>query len=45
MYESMLLCKTQFQNILDKIKEDNVKIISLKGNNGIVNEKEYSNLQ
>lgn len=44
IYESMLFCKTQFQNILDKIKEDGVKIISLEGNNGIINEKEYSNL-
>lgn len=43
MYESMVLCKTQFQNVLNRIKEDNIKIISLIGNNGIINEKEYSN--
>lgn len=44
MYESSLLCKTQFQNILNKIKEDNIKIISLVGNNGIIDEKEYMSL-
>ena len=45
MYESVLMCKTQFQNIKNKIKEDNIKIISLVGNNGIINEKEYIALQ
>ncbi len=45
MYESVLLCKTQFKNIIDKIREDNVKIISLIGNNGIINEKEFTTLQ
>lgn len=45
MYESVLLCKTQFQNILNKINEDNVEIISLTGNNGIIDEKEYISLQ
>lgn len=42
MYESILLCKTQFQNILKKIKEDGIEIISLTGNNGIINEKEFT---
>lgn len=45
MYESFLLCKTQFQNVINKIKEDKIKIISLVGNNGIINEKEYTALQ
>lgn len=40
MYESILFCKTQFKNIVDKIKEDNIKIVSLIGNNGIIDEKE-----
>lgn len=45
MYESFMLCKTQFQNVINKIKEDKIKIISLVGNNGIINEKEYTALQ
>lgn len=44
MYESSLLCKTQFQNILNKIREDNIEIVSLVGNNGIIDEKEYMSL-
>lgn len=40
-----MLCKTQFQNVINKIKEDKIKIISLVGNNGIINEKEYTALQ
>lgn len=43
MYESVLFCKTQFQNILNKLEEDNIKIISLIGNNGVIDEKEYEN--
>ena len=42
IYESVLFSKTQFQNILDKVKEDNIKIISLVGNNGVINEGEYN---
>lgn len=45
MYESTLMCKTQFQNIINKMKEDNIEISSLIGNNGIINEKEYIALQ
>lgn len=45
MYESALMCKTQFQNIINKMKEDNIEISSLIGNNGIINEKEYIALQ
>lgn len=45
MYESALFCKTQFQNVINKIKEDKIKITSLIGNNGIINDKEYLALQ
>lgn len=45
MYESNLLCKTSFQNVINKIKENNIKISSLVGNNGIINNKEYTALQ
>lgn len=45
MYESALMCKTQFQNVIKKMKEDNIEISSLIGNNGIINEKEYIALQ
>ncbi len=43
MYEGALFCKTQFENILNKIKEDNIEIISLIGRNGVIDEKEYKN--
>lgn len=42
MYEGALFCKTQFQNILDKIKEDDIEIISLIGKNGVIDEKEFN---
>lgn len=45
MYESALVRKTQFQNIINKINEDNIEISSLIGNNGVINEKEYISLQ
>lgn len=45
MYESSLLCKTQFQNVMNRIKDDKIQITSLVGNNGIINEKEYTALQ
>lgn len=45
MYESYLLCKTSFQNVINKIKGDKIKITSLIGNNGIINNKEYTALQ
>lgn len=45
MYESILLCKTQFQNVSNRLREDNIKIISLTGNNGVIEEKEYAGLK
>lgn len=45
MYESIILCKTQFENIVNRIKEDNIKIVSLIGNKGCINEKEYATLK
>lgn len=45
IYESVLLCKTGFQNVINKIRENKIKITSLIGNNGIINEKEYTALQ
>lgn len=41
MYESKLFSKTQFQNVINKIREDNIRILSLEGLNGIIDEKEY----
>lgn len=45
IYESAIMCKTQFQNIIDKIKNDHIEIVSLIGNNDIISEKEYIALQ
>lgn len=45
MYESIMLCKTQFQNVINKLIEDNIRIISLTGYNGIINKEEYATLQ
>lgn len=45
MYESIILCKTQFQNVINRIREDKIQVTSLDGNNGIINEKEYITLQ
>lgn len=45
MYESLLFRKTGFQNVINRIKGDKIKIISLIGNKGIINEKEYTALQ
>lgn len=45
MYESAVMCKTQFQNVINKINEDDIKVSSLIGNNGVINEKEYTVLQ
>lgn len=45
IYESCLLCKTQFQNVMNRIRDDKIQITSLVGNNGIINEKEYTALQ
>ncbi len=45
MYESSMLCKTQFQNVINKIREDKIEITSLIGNKGIINDKEYTALQ
>lgn len=41
IYESKVFCKTQFQNVINRIKEDNIEILSLEGTNGIIDEKEY----
>lgn len=44
-YESTVYCKTQFQNVINKLKEDNIEILSLIGNKGVIDEKEYKNLK
>lgn len=42
LYESFLYKKTAPQNILNKIKQDEVKITHLLGKNGYIDKKEYS---
>jgi len=41
IYESILYNK-DIENIYKKIKEDNIKIINLRGKNGIINRKEFA---
>lgn len=42
LYESFIYRKTAPQNVLKKIKFDDVKIIQLLGKNGYIDKKEYS---
>ena len=41
IYESIIYNK-DIENIYKKIKEDNIKIINLRGKNGIINRKEFA---
>lgn len=41
MYESKIYSKTPYENIIQRIKKDDVKVLGLIGNNGIIQPKEY----
>lgn len=41
MYESKIYSKTPYENIIQRIKKDDVKVLELIGNNGIIQPKEY----
>lgn len=41
MYESKIYSKTLYENIIQRIRKDDIKILGLIGNNGIIQPKEY----
>lgn len=41
MYESKIYSKTPYENIIQRIRRDDIKVLGLIGNNGIIQPKEY----
>lgn len=41
IYESIIYPNNNYKNVINQIKEDNIKIVNLIGKNGIINNKEY----
>ena len=41
MYESKIYSKTPYENIIQRIRKDDIKVLGLIGNNGIIQPKEY----
>ena len=44
-YESLIIRNSNPENILNKIKKDNVKVVEVYGKNGIISKKEFEKLK